>query len=38
MLSHLCVLDRTDGGASIAGRILSDLGPEVVLVDAGAIE
>ena len=26
MLSHLRILDLTDGGASIAGRILSDLG------------
>lgn len=33
MLSHLRVLDLTDGGASVAGRILSDLGAEVVLVE-----
>lgn len=34
MLSHLRVLDLTDGGASIAGRILADLGAEVILVEA----
>ena len=33
MLSHRRVLDLTDGGASIAGRILSDLGADVVLVE-----
>lgn len=33
MLSHLCVLDLTDGGSSIAGRILADLGADVVLVE-----
>ena len=33
MLSHLRVLDLTDGGTSIAGRILSDLGAEVLLVE-----
>ena len=33
MLSHLRVLDLTDGGASVAGRILSDLGAEVLLVE-----
>ncbi len=33
MLSHLRVLDLTDGGASIAGRILADLGAEVVLLE-----
>ena len=30
MLSHLRVLDLTDGGASITGRILSDLGADDV--------
>ena len=33
MLSHLCVLDLTDGGSSIAGRMLADLGADVVLVE-----
>jgi crotonobetainyl-CoA:carnitine CoA-transferase CaiB-like acyl-CoA transferase len=33
MLSHLRVLDWTDGGASIAGRMLADLGADVVLVE-----
>ncbi len=33
MLSHLQVLDLTDGGASVAGRMLSDLGANVVLVE-----
>jgi len=33
MLSHLRVLDLTDGGASLAGRILADLGAEVILVE-----
>ena len=33
MLSHLRVLDLTDSGASVAGRILSDLGAEVLLVE-----
>jgi len=33
MLSHLRVLDVTDSGASVAGRILADLGAEVVLVE-----
>ena len=33
MLSHLCVLDLTDSGSSIAGRILGDLGADVVLVE-----
>jgi crotonobetainyl-CoA:carnitine CoA-transferase CaiB-like acyl-CoA transferase len=33
MLAHRRVLDLTDGGASIAGRILSDLGADVVLVE-----
>lgn len=33
MLSHLRVLDLTDGGASVAGRILADLGAQVVLVE-----
>ena len=33
MLSHLRVLDLTDGGASIASRILGDLGAEVILVE-----
>lgn len=34
MLSHLRVLDLTDGGASITGRILADLGAEVILIEA----
>ncbi|HEB91782.1 MAG TPA: hypothetical protein ENI85_19560, partial [Deltaproteobacteria bacterium] len=33
MLSHLRVLDLTDGGASIAGRIFADLGADVLLVE-----
>lgn len=33
MLSHLRVLDLTDGGSSVAGRMLSDLGADVVLVE-----
>lgn len=33
MLSHLRVLDLTDGGASMAGRMLADLGADVVLVE-----
>lgn len=33
MLSQLRVLDQTDGGARMAGRIPSDLGAEVVLED-----
>ena len=33
MLSHLRVLDLTDGGASIAGRMLADLAADVVLVE-----
>jgi crotonobetainyl-CoA:carnitine CoA-transferase CaiB-like acyl-CoA transferase len=33
MLSHLRILDLTDGGASLAGRILSDLGAEVILIE-----
>jgi len=33
MLSNLRVLDLTDGGASIAARMLSDLGADVVLVE-----
>lgn len=33
MLSHLRVLDLTDTGASVAGRILSDLGAEVILIE-----
>lgn len=33
MLSHLRVLDLTDGGSAIGGRILSDLGADVVLVE-----
>ena len=33
MLSHLHVLDLTDGGAGIAGRMLADLGADVVLVE-----
>ncbi|MGF1600054.1 MAG: CaiB/BaiF CoA transferase family protein [Acidimicrobiales bacterium] len=33
MLSHLRVLDLTDGEATIAGRLLADLGADVVLVE-----
>jgi len=33
MLSHLRVLDLTDGGAGIAGQMLGDLGADVVLVE-----
>jgi crotonobetainyl-CoA:carnitine CoA-transferase CaiB-like acyl-CoA transferase len=33
MLEHLRVIDLTDGGASLAGRILADLGAEVILVE-----
>jgi crotonobetainyl-CoA:carnitine CoA-transferase CaiB-like acyl-CoA transferase len=33
MLSHLRVLDLTDGGATIAGRLFADLGAEVILVE-----
>ena len=33
MLSHLRILDLTDSGTSIAGRILSDLGAEVLLIE-----
>ena len=33
MLSHLRVLDLTDGGATIAGRLLADLGAEVILLE-----
>jgi len=33
MLSHLRVLDLTDGGSGIAGRMLADLGADVVLVE-----
>lgn len=33
MLSHLRVLDLTDGGAALAGQMLSDLGADVVLVE-----
>lgn len=33
MLSHLRVLDLCDGGAAIAGQMLSDLGAEVILVE-----
>src|SRR6478736_4260630 len=33
MLSHLRVLDLTDGGATLAGRLLADLGAEVILVE-----
>ena len=33
MLSHFRVVDLTDGGATIAGRLLADLGAEVVLVE-----
>jgi crotonobetainyl-CoA:carnitine CoA-transferase CaiB-like acyl-CoA transferase len=33
MLSHLRVLDLTDDGASMAGRMLADLGADVVLVE-----
>ena len=33
MLQHLRVLDLTDGGGSVAGRILADLGAEVILIE-----
>ena len=33
MLSHLRILDFTDGGASVAGRMLADLGADVVLIE-----
>ena len=33
MLSHLRILDLTDGGASVAGRMLADLGADVVLIE-----
>jgi crotonobetainyl-CoA:carnitine CoA-transferase CaiB-like acyl-CoA transferase len=33
MLSHLRVLDLTDGASGIAGRMLADLGAEVVLIE-----
>ncbi len=33
MLSHLRVLDLTDGGSSMAGRILADLGAQVILLE-----
>ncbi len=33
MLSHLRVLDLTDGGAAIAGQMLADLGADVVLIE-----
>src|SRR6476661_4940032 len=33
MLSHLRVLDLTDGGATLAGRLLADLGADVTLVE-----
>lgn len=33
MLSHLRVLDLTDGGSSLAGRILADLHAEVILIE-----
>lgn len=33
MLSHLRVIDLTDGGAGIAGQMLGDLGAEVILVE-----
>ena len=33
MLSHLHVLDLTDGGSALAGQILAQLGAEVILVE-----
>ncbi len=33
MLSHLRVLDLTDGGAGLCGEILSDLGADVLLLE-----
>ncbi len=33
MLEHRRIIDLTDGGASLAGRILADLGAEVILVE-----
>ena len=33
MLSHIRVLDLTDGGAAIAGQILAQLGAEVILIE-----
>jgi crotonobetainyl-CoA:carnitine CoA-transferase CaiB-like acyl-CoA transferase len=33
VLSHLRVLDLTDGGAAIAGQMLADLGADVVLIE-----
>jgi len=33
MLSHLRVLDLTDGGSALAGQILAQLGAEVILVE-----
>ena len=33
MLSHLRILDLTDGGAAIGGQILGDLGAEVILIE-----
>jgi crotonobetainyl-CoA:carnitine CoA-transferase CaiB-like acyl-CoA transferase len=33
MLSHLRVIDRTDGGCLLAGQILADLGADVIQVE-----
>ncbi len=33
MLDHLRVLDLTDGGAALGGRMLADLGADVVLIE-----
>ena len=33
MLSHIRVLDLTDGGAGLAGQILAQLGAEVILIE-----